>query len=659
MPPEVAAVGSALHELDVTLATLHAQHQRRMVDILFACGSLDGSLPAWLQERCNQLERNYAGINTTAEFSSAIASMKATRQKPIEVFVVGEGNFGKSTLLNALVGAKLSPVHFLPETRCFLRFVPSLDPSPDARLYVRSCGKMHRWLLRQLPSAKPCQEIFDTLTASLPVEQAESLLREEAGRCRKDPGYEPAIIEFEREVAITRNTLLPHQVRLVDTQGLNQIFPEEFEALAKRIDSATTAERLEEWFRSTSRGNHLDWQLRRCDVLLWVGHARKSTSAVTRVALQHFRRYGKPTVLAVTNIDRVEGGEDARARVLKTVAQDVAGHVDRIVAVNAKAAMTASLHGDQDALEASGILELVEWVVRRAVHEGARTRACSTYLSMRLTEQQLRSALHMLRGEVRGELEHEQRDRQQVKSSQWLAIRRLKAAVEQIRQEEIQQLANRLKTLGYTASEDAVISAVGAKAISRRIQAKIQISLDSSEAHLRALVDDISSKPYMLPSTDSEGGRSGDSVRSKVTAEIGKLRLPEMVIHLDLPSEFIRQIKEAWEWIWTWGEKWEREKKRKAEQLQSEVKVAVEPEINAHLEEALTVTLDACERAHRSVQGELDRVMERLCMTEDKPLEQTVGALDRCLGRVAFPAVVPHMVVTAMGAHSGDKRSPA
>ena len=625
-----------------------------MVDILFARGGLDGSLPTWLQERCNNLESNYAGINTTAEFSSAIATMKATRHKPIEVFVVGEGNYGKSTLLNALMGAELSAVHFLPETRCFLRFLPTSDPGPDARLYVRLRDGMHCWLSRQLPLEEG-QEIFNTYTASIPVQQAESLLKEETGRCRREPGYEPAIVEFEREVAITQNTLLPHQIRLVDTQGLNQIFPEEFETLAERIDSATTTERLEQWFRSTSRGMHLDWQLRRCDVLLWVGHARRSTSAVTRVALRHFRRYGKPTVLAVTNIDRVEGGENARVKVLETMARDVEGQVDHIVAVNAKAALEASKRGHKNELESTGILALVNWLVRRAVHEGASTRARSTYHSMRLTEKQLRRALLMLRNEICGELEHEKRDRQQVRSCQHLARHRLETAVEQIGKDEMRQLADRLKPLGHSPSEATVNNAIGARAISRRIQAKIQISLDNAEADLRALVDDISNKPYMLPNTDAEGERSGDSVRSNVSVNIDKLRLPEVEIYIDLPSEFRRMLEAVVDWFVYWGESWKREKKRRAEQLQSKVKGIVEPEINAYLGEALKMTLGASERAHCSVQEELTRVMDRLCMKEGRPLEQTVEALDRSLQRVVFPAAVPRMVLDAMSAGFGKK----
>jgi len=125
-----------------------------------------------------------------------------------------------------------------------------------------------------------------------------------------------------------------------------------------------------------------------------------------------------------------------------------------------------------------------------------------------------------------------------------------------------------------------------------------------------------------------------------------------MMFELNLPSGFDRWLTTIGDWLFNWGEDWEKKKKERTKEIQSRVKTAVNPAIRPHQKEAKDVALAASDRAHNSVLDELDRVMKRLGMTEDRPLEQSVAALDDCLGQVVFPPVVPGLIMASKTARA-------
>ena len=60
--------------------------------------------------------------------TSRIAELAAERRRPVRVAIVGEFNAGKSTFINALIGAEIAPTGVLPTTATLhhLRYAP--DP---------------------------------------------------------------------------------------------------------------------------------------------------------------------------------------------------------------------------------------------------------------------------------------------------------------------------------------------------------------------------------------------------------------------------------------------------------------------------------------------------------------------------------------------------
>src|SRR5262249_8891722 len=67
--------------------------------------------------------------------TSSLAALATDRQRPLPVAIVGEFNAGKSTLINAIIGADVAPTGVLPTTATLhhLRYAPD----PIARILFR------------------------------------------------------------------------------------------------------------------------------------------------------------------------------------------------------------------------------------------------------------------------------------------------------------------------------------------------------------------------------------------------------------------------------------------------------------------------------------------------------------------------------------------
>ncbi len=86
----------------------------------------DGAQADWpkLLSRLDALARALADLSSVA----AVADLAAERARPVRLAIVGEFNAGKSTFINALIGADVAPTGVLPTTATLhhLRWAP--DP---------------------------------------------------------------------------------------------------------------------------------------------------------------------------------------------------------------------------------------------------------------------------------------------------------------------------------------------------------------------------------------------------------------------------------------------------------------------------------------------------------------------------------------------------
>ncbi|MFC1777325.1 hypothetical protein ACFL3I_08285, partial [Pseudomonadota bacterium] len=126
-------------------------HQQRIKEILFSAG---GGYPGWLEGQALGCREKYSSFDLIPQFQAAIGSFSDRSIKPFELFVLGEGKFGKSTLVNALLGEKSSKVKGLPETRCFLRYVVSDQPKTECSLFMRLKPGVHDWIKALVGSGK-------------------------------------------------------------------------------------------------------------------------------------------------------------------------------------------------------------------------------------------------------------------------------------------------------------------------------------------------------------------------------------------------------------------------------------------------------------------------------------------------------------------------
>lgn len=220
-----------------------------------------------------------SGISYKCEYLSIDVSEKQALEEPFEVFVIGEGKFGKSTLINTLLGAGYAPMDFLPKTWCFNRYIATEKPSDSVKILVkpdfaRQRPDLTKWL------QTPVKQFRGLLVYQVSAEVAQQIVENEEGL-----GDSP-IMEIEWEVP-KRSAILPG-IRLVDTQGINQLH------------------------RHREHAHYLKWQFARADAVIWLMSAEKINSSATREELIEARRYSKRIILVVNRWDKVDNHERVR-----------------------------------------------------------------------------------------------------------------------------------------------------------------------------------------------------------------------------------------------------------------------------------------------------------------------------------------------------------
>lgn len=498
-------------------STYKEHHKSKLLSQIFRISPQGPSIPRWLLEGADRMQTQYAGLRTTTEFETVLKTFSNLEDRPFEVFVVGQGNFGKSTLLNALIGQKLSQVHFLPATRAFLRYIATPTPSGMARLFCRLQPDIHSWLEPHLGEGTRCGELFGASEHKIPVDLAEFLLAEDASKAGKQKTYRPAIVEFEREVTPGPGCPFPPTVRLVDTQGLNQLFPDELHTLANQEDAETTRSRFSQWINNNPRGQHIDWQLRRCDAVLWLAHARKPAAAVTSAALEHFAQYGKRTVLALTNIDKVQGGVDGLREVMEQVERAHGDLVAHICPVNGKQAMEASLSNDPKSRAESGLDTLAKVLHRVAVGDAQAARITGAYNSLRATERQQRHALLIFAMEVQYNIDRFISLRKKTEKMRKYTIMALEQALTQSANQCQQKLHRRVTLISFEDTAFSATEKIDAHSLGTAHQGAASLAMETALDRLRAFSDACFEDPFHLPYFDAEGKEAGFTIKAEGT----------------------------------------------------------------------------------------------------------------------------------------------
>ena len=627
---------------------LDRSHSAAIEAILF--GSAE--VPAWLSDSVRACASRYRGLALTEEFQSAINAFDDERgeRKPFELFVVGEGKFGKSTLVNCLLGERLSRVRVLPETRCFLRYVLKDETTPIARVFVRLKEGMHDWLKGHLGQGTKAKDLYEVTEHKVPLKHVGRILQEEIARLDAG-GYTAAIVEVERDVKRSVHSAFEHDLRIVDTQGIDQLFPDEVKKRAEALSESSGRELFLDWMSKTPRGKYLEWQFRRCDCVLWCINAKRIGSASTAAALRYFSEYSKKVVVALTSVDLVARKDGDMERLVERAEELYGNFVAEICPVNGQGAWEAMEAGDRDRLSTSGFPDLVRTIQFVCTNQGNKVRNLARYFAIRRTERQYRASLRTLH-ETYGRLHARyKRDRQGIEASREDAKAIVTSAVGDAFTEIAKEVVERVGQVSlsddrYDAEQKVGFTAAG-KAASGFIQELI------SHGVIPDLVkagEEIA--PYNLPTFDADGRVAGSRIR--VDFE------PPRTQWVDPDVHFVFSLESSWlkdkglKLLEFFGS-------RKARHERLELERSRRNELASLFLEHWSIYLDSSaeavrveiDRLYETPLYELDRVLARLEKEAGYPL---LVAADKIESSLAAFAVMPAISSGIMRAVENARR---
>jgi len=211
--------------------------------------------------------------------------------RSVLVFVVGEGNFGKSSLINSLLGRNVAEVSFKPTTwRIDLyRHSPGTEEWAEIRRWGR--GGAERLSLTEAKAA--CQE-----------QEAAALARAQISPDH-DPRQDGAAAAFDGQIIEVswyyQDIAVPREVVLVDTPGFAQ-----YRAGLNQARATVLASERGVVFDLEETYQHY---YHRADLVLWAFRANKINDRDTLDALEELGQQSRTVLGVLTNLDRVPGSQ--------------------------------------------------------------------------------------------------------------------------------------------------------------------------------------------------------------------------------------------------------------------------------------------------------------------------------------------------------------
>lgn len=257
--------------------------------------------------------------------------------------VIGAGNFGKSSLVNAICGKSIAPVSVIPKT---------------FKIDVFTSGESNTASVRRFGQALPfhCSQ-----------EKARAIEAEEERR--KGLEGEPPLAEI---IWRCEGLELPHGISIVDTPGISQALKGSSRGVSLTKVLGNTFEVDEVWAR---------W-FHRADVVIWAFCANKLEDSDTRIALEGaLELFDKPVIPVATKADliSIERWDQIRERFDRQFGELLASH-------NSTQLYLTVAGGPHKALVGAGIQEL---------------RSCLAFFAADASEMKLLADSAFLRDESR------------------------------------------------------------------------------------------------------------------------------------------------------------------------------------------------------------------------------------------------------------------
>ena len=264
----------------------------------------------------------FAADHQLGEVERRALQLRDELDRPLLLAVLGEFNAGKSTLINAFIGADVAPTGIVPTT---------------ATLNVLRGGSERRVRL-VFADGHTREGDYDALAGML--EDAEALGSEAGGAASVD------------RVEIVLPSEMLERVWILDAPGTNAL-DEAHERLAREA-------------------------ARRADAVLWIFDAAQAGKATETRMLDALRGQGRMIVPILNKEDRLKPGE--RERVSAVVAESFGALP---IPLSARRALKARLAEDEEALHASGFPSFLEQLEQRIFSRARELKqaACAGRLS--------------------------------------------------------------------------------------------------------------------------------------------------------------------------------------------------------------------------------------------------------------------------------------
>lgn len=296
-------------------------------------------LLAKLKEQTNQIEENIVSL-----------------EEPFSLFIVGMGKYGKSTLLNALLGSSVVEMDDEPKTWKIDIFYGSEESNVKIIYNDGKVVKMTRKEAKELliKEEKQREDSLERIEDEFELKRKEAKTIEDKKKLKQEltDCYLYLSPVVETRWPFPKNELL-NSFRLVDTPGLKQNLPGKIK------------KSLEDYYH-------------KADGVLWLLDATKVSSAMGKQLMEDLQEslsdIGGNTnnVVAVLNfIDKVrkKHGQESVDRVIEEAHKIYGKMFNDIVPISAREALEGKEKGDKALLESSGYNRLMEVITRNFLYK--------------------------------------------------------------------------------------------------------------------------------------------------------------------------------------------------------------------------------------------------------------------------------------------------
>ena len=597
-------------------------------------GQPEAGTTAWLRGALTRAADHIQDVPGMEDFRHHFDLSASRTDVPFEIFVIGEGKFGKSTFINALFGADVSPVGLIPKTYCFHRFIAHSGGKDAAFLVTQDLKQDPAWshIREALGNVRPEQE-GQLLRYECRPETARAIVSGEEGRIGPGRTYRTPIMEIEWHLNAPQ-AILPG-MRLVDTQGLEQI-------LASSMHRA-----------------HLEWEYQRADAVIWLVSAIKVRSAVTEEYFRLFGRYSKPTVLVLNQIDRIPPPDVAR--VVDEARHAYGAHGFEIVSFSAKRACAARRQSDPALLEECGMTDLTDLLQRRFMAKQNLVRNRTVYVTARQRQREYRHGLGVLReAALRNVAIHDEA----CTSTDLLSVQAgavVGNAVSERRTRLHEELGGRYDTIGYEDDQQVVQDKLRVAAVGNSLtafQGDLQRSLNGQfQEHMVSL----SKKKYQWPELSATGEAREFSVYPRVGETDWRIEAGTFRIELSVSTSWFGRLEVGlldFAGLFFAAARENAQRKRaemtrdKRERIQMEMTTAVDGYLD-HIGEAYqTKARTAASRIRQAVREQIERLGG---LRELRRLDATVTAK---LTQFILPTAFVALTTAAMSSLQWPKEKP-